>query len=277
MRELIAELEAACQDRHPDPGQLPPSFSDWPFSRELNRRAYNQIAADYQENYFANPVLESAFEEWLTQLPGAGKVLDVGCGHGDPVITRLLERGFSVIGSDPASEMLVRARTRFPDLEFWECASTELLAHSAFDGACSFSSMVYLDQVDFFHSLHRLHLALRPGGLLFLYGFDLHPSWRGQPYDIDLGHWMWTSTRSLEETTRALAEHGYFTVLKSLESIPDEERQARIADWRARQQKEHDEWLAKFPPNHPMERTNYSTVTPRLAFPYVIIAQKALK
>lgn len=109
MRELVADLEAACQGRHPDPGLLPPDFSDWLFARELNRRAYDQIAVDYVENYFAEPLLQDAFDNWLAQLPTSGSVLDAGCGHGDPVITRLLERGCHVTGSDLSPAMLTRA------------------------------------------------------------------------------------------------------------------------------------------------------------------------
>ena len=274
MRELIADLEAACQGRHPDPGLLPPGFSDWPFARELNRRAYDQIFLDYEENYFAEPLLRDAFDTWLAQLPTPASVLDAGCGHGDPVITRLLERGCRVTGSDLSPAMLTRARAQFPQVEFWERAITEIQDESTFDGVCSFSSMLYLDQVDFFHSIHRIFRALKPGGLLFLYGYDLHPRWRGQPYEVEIKQWMWGGTRSIEETTQALEEHGYFKVLKTVITEADQIRQERIAKWRIETQQEHDEWLAGLDPNIKIERTDYSNITPRLAYPYVVVAQK---
>ena len=274
MRELILELEAACQDRHPDPGQFPPGFSQWPFARELNLRAYDQVSVDYQENYFAEPLLNEAFEGWLAQLPAGGRVLDAGCGHGDPVIGRLLERGFGAVGSDLSPAMLARARQQFPTVEFWERAVTEIEAEAAFEGVCSFSSLLYLDQVDFFHGLYRLHQALKPGGLLFLYGYNLHPTWRGEPYRVTLGQWMWGSTRGIAETSRALEQHGYFKVLQTLETTPEAERLEKTAQWRAEKQKEHDEWLQSLPPATHIPRTDYSTVTPSLPYPYAVIAQK---
>lgn len=274
MRELIAELESACQGRHPDPGLLPPGFSHWLFARELNRRAYDQIAANYQENYFANPLLADAFADWLAQLLANGAVLDAGCGHGDPVIARLLERGFQVTGSDLSPVMLARARQQFPQADFWERAITEIATEAAFDGACSFSAMLYLDPIDFFHSIYRLYRALKPGGLLFLYGYDLHPNWRGQPYDVAIQQWMWGGTRGLEEVTRALEEHGYFKVLKTQIPVSEAERQAKIAEWRARAKKEHDEWRASLPSTANIARSDYSNVTPRLPYPYVVVAQK---
>jgi SAM-dependent methyltransferase len=274
MRELILELEAACQDRHPDPGQFPPGFSDWPFARELNRRAYDQVSVDYQENYFAEPLLNEAFEGWLAQLPPGGQILDAGCGHGDPVIARLLERGFRPVGSDLSPAMLARARQQFPGVEFWERAVTEIETEAAFEGICSFSSLLYLDQVEFFHGLYRLHRALKPGGLLFLYGYNLHPTWRGEPYGVTLGQWMWGGTRGISETSRALEQHGYFKVLQALETTPEAERQEKIAQWRLKKQKEYDEWLQSLPPTADYEPRDYSNVTPTLPHPYLILAQK---
>jgi SAM-dependent methyltransferase len=275
MRSLVAELEAACQGHHPDPGLLSPGFSDWPFARELNRRAYDQISVDYVENYFDNPLLRAAFDDWLAQLPKSSSVLDAGCGHGDPVITRLLERGLRVTRSDLSSAMLTRARVQFPQVEFWEQAIAEIQTESIFDGACSFSSMLYLDPIDFFHSIYRIFRALKPGGLLFLYGYDLHPGWRGQPYHVQIKHWMWGGTRSIEETTQALEEHGYFKVLKTVITESEQARQERISKWRIDTQKEHDERLAGLDPKTKIKRTDYSNITPtKLAYPYVMVAQK---
>jgi SAM-dependent methyltransferase len=275
MRELIAGLEAACQGRHPDPGLLPPGFSQWPFVRELNRRSYDKISETYDEDYFEeDPLLKDAFDNWISKLPESAHVLDAGCGHGDPVITHLLERGLRVTGSDLSPVMLGRARAKFPQVEFWEKDTTELEAEAEFDGVCSFSSMIYLDPIDFFHSIYRIYRALKPGGSLFLYGYDLHPGWRGRPYQLTLGHWMWDYTRGLEETTRALEEHGYFKVAKTVMTESEEALQKRIAEWREEKQKEHDEWLASLGPDTNIEHTDYSTATPKLLYPYLVIAQK---
>lgn len=226
MREFILELDQANQGKHPDPGSLPAQSGEWPFALQLNRQAYDRIAAQYQEDYFTNPALSQQFENWLQTLPAGGQVLDAGCGHGDPVITRLLEAGFKAAGIDLSPEMIRLARERFPAVSFSNLAVTQLEQEAAYDGACSLSSMLYLDPVDFFHAIYRLYRALKPGGLLFLYGYDTHPGWRGYPYDEVLDQWMWSWTRSLDEAVRALEEHGYFSVLEAVEVSPPREEEA---------------------------------------------------
>jgi len=225
MRDFIIELDQANQDRHPDPGKLPAQSSDWSFALQLNQQAYNQVAPLYQERYFSHHDLSQQFDDWLAALPPGGKVLDAGCGHGDPVITRLLENGFQVTGIDLSTEMLTRAQERFPGVPFHNLAVTQLALEAEFDGACSLSSMLYLDPIDFFHAIYRLYRALKPGGLLFLYAYDTHPGWRGHPFSHVLDQWMWSWTRSLDEAVHALEEHGYFSVLQAVElpSVIDDE------------------------------------------------------
>jgi hypothetical protein len=67
---------------------------------------------------------------------------------------------------------------------------------AAFDGACSLSFLLYLDPIDLFHGNYRLYWALQPGGTLFLYAYDVHPGWRGLPYEQQIGQWMWSWTYS---------------------------------------------------------------------------------
>jgi SAM-dependent methyltransferase len=277
MRGLMQEVAEANLGRHPDPAILQPGQSDWPFARELNRRAYNEISIDYQDDYFSGPILTEAFDGWLAGLPGGGRILDVGCGHGDPVITRLLEKGFQVTGSDLSPAMLAHARNQFPAVEFWERAITEIEVDSVFDGVCSFSSMLYLDMIDFLHGIHRLYRALKPGGLLFLFGNDLHPSWRGQPYHVDLKQWMWSSTYGMDETVRLLEEHGYFKVLKTLDVTTEDERKERIERWRINTMKEHEMWTRDLPPESNIPAPDLSEPPTYLAYSYIVIAQKQAK
>ena len=53
MRDLIPEMAAAYEGRHPDPARLPAHGSAWQFARQLNQSAYNIISQDYQEDYFS--------------------------------------------------------------------------------------------------------------------------------------------------------------------------------------------------------------------------------
>jgi SAM-dependent methyltransferase len=229
MRELIGDIADAYQGKHPDPGSLPPGSSSWPLVRQLNQRAYNLISVDYQENYFENPLLLQAFDDWLAHLPAGARVLDAGCGHGQPVIDYLLGKGMQVTGSDFSPAMLKRAREQFPQVQFVNAVIPEIEFEAEFDAICSFSSALYLDPIDLFHSIYRLYHALKPGGLLFLYGYDTNPGWRGLPYITVMGQWMWSWTYSMEEAALALEEHGYFEVLDACSVTTEAEREERRA------------------------------------------------
>jgi SAM-dependent methyltransferase len=275
MRELIDEIGAAYQGKHPDPAGLDNLTSEWAFERQLNRRAYNRIAETYQEDYFSNPNLKAMFEAWLAEIPAGGCILDAGCGHGDPVINRLLEGGFQVTGIDQSPQMLERARAKFPQVPLINIPVSRLEVEAEFDGACSLSSLLYLDPAEFFHSLYRLYRALKPGGLLFLYAYDSHPDWRGLPYDLAIDHWMWSWVYSLDEAVKAVEEHGYFEVIQAREVTTEEEKAQRIARWKKRRQENYEKHVQHLPPDAPVPTPPDPDKEPgQLAYCYAILARR---
>jgi SAM-dependent methyltransferase len=279
MHDLISEIGAVLQGRHPDPANFPCASSEWPFIWQLNRLAYNKVSESYHEEYFENPLLVEAFDSWLKQLPSGGSILDAGCGHGQPVIAYLLERGFQVIGSDFSPEMLRRAIQQFPQATFINVATSAITYLAAFDGVCSFSSMLYMDPIDLLQSIYRLYCALKPGGMLFLYGFDVGPDWRGEPFHHVLGQWMWSWHYGMEEAAHLLEEHGYFEVLVNRKVVVDENEGQRIAFELEKQKKEEEEYRQKQAnnpeafPSH-FINTSISTSIERSPYAYVIIARR---
>ncbi len=275
MRQLTDEIDFLSSEKHPDPADIPSGSSDWPFVRLVNQKAYDKIALDYSEDYFSEPLLTEIFDAWLKDIPAGGRVLDVGCGHGQPVIARLLEKGYTVSGADLSPKMLEKARGYFPNVSFVNQLASEMTYESEFDGACSLSSLLYLDPIDLSHSLYRLYHALKPNGLLFLHAYDLHPRWRGEPYQVDIKEWMWVWTYGMDEAVQALEEHGYFKVLKAQDVTPEEERQARIEKWYQYAKESYDEHIKQYPTSsYPAPDLNK---VPRLSYKYGIIAQRQTK
>lgn len=272
MRDLIHEIIDVHQGMHPNPAKLPEGTSDWPFARQLNRKAYDLISQDYEETYFSNPLLTEMFDAWLDQLPASGHILDAGCGHGKPVIARLVEKGYRVTGTDLSMKMLDRAQASFPDVTLINQMVSDMRSEAAFDGACSFSSLLYLDPIDLSHSLYRLYRALRPGALLFLYAYDTHPSWRGVPYDIVLDQWMWSWSYGMEEAVQALEEFGYFKVLQMADVSTKEQKEKQIADWRKYTQEEHDRLVERLPQAN-IPAPDLSKVPQNLPYCYAMIAR----
>jgi SAM-dependent methyltransferase len=274
MRELIHEIVHVQDGKHPNPADLPPGASEWTFVRQMNQRAYNLISEDYQEHYFSNPLLTEMFDDWLKRFPSGSHILDAGCGHGNPVISRLLESGHQITGTDLSPGMLERARQNFPGVEFVNQMVSEITWEAKFDGACSLSSLLYLDPIDLSHSLYRLYCALKPGVLLFLYSYDTHPDWRGLPYDVELDQWMWSWSYGMEEAAQALEEFGYFKVLKMQDVTTEEEKEKRIANWRKHKQEEHEKVVSTAAPGIIFPPLDLSKVPQNLPYSYAIIARR---
>ena len=275
MRDLIGEIDLAQQGKHPDPASFPEGSSDWPFLWQLNQSAYNQISEEYQEDYFDHPLLAEAFDGWLAQLPAGGHVLDAGCGHGDPVIGRLLDQGFQVTGSDFSSEMLQRASQQFPQANFLQEATTMITEEGVYDGICSFNSMLYLDPIDLLNSLLRLHRALKPGGILFLYAYDPGPDWRGEPFSHRISQWMWSWHYGVEEAASLLEEHGYFKVLETRKVLSDPEEDERIRKELEKQKQEEEEYHKRQEKDSsPFELPFFTLPIERSPYAYVVIAQR---
>jgi len=274
MQTLTREITDAYQGKRPNPAELPDGASDWPFVRELNRKAYDLISEKYEEDYFSNPLLTGMFDTWLDELSTGANILDAGCGHGDPVISRLLEKGCQVTGTDLSPRMLARAREGFPGVTFINQMVSDIRSDAEYDGACSFSSLLYLDPIDLSHSIYRLYQALKPGSLLFLYAKDLHPSWRGLPYKVDINQWMWTWSYGIADATHALEEFEYFKVLKAQDISTEERKQERIDDWRKNTQEEYDKLFKSLPEGASFSPPDLSQVPTDLSYDYVIVARR---
>ena len=272
MQDLTREIIEVCKGKHPNPADLSAGASDWPFMRQLNQKAYDLISQDYQEDYFSNPILKDMFDSWLNELPTGGHILDAGCGHGQPVIARLLGKGYRVTGTDLSPRMLERARENFPDVAFANQMVSEIRSVGEYDGVCSLSSLLYLDPIDLSHSIYRIYQALKPGGLLFLYAYDLDPSSRGQPYSLEIKQWMWSWTYGMDEAALALEEFGWFKVLKVQDVSTEEQKAERIEGWRTYTRESHDKLVKSMPNGANLPPPDLSKVPNDLPYNYTIIA-----
>lgn len=273
MRELNEEIVSAYEGRRSDPSMMSLGLNEWQFVRDLNQKAYDFISQGYQEKYFSNPALTEMFDSWMNDLSSGSHILDAGCGHGDPVISRLLGKDFRVTGIDLSTKMLERARASFPTVNFINQTAREVQSESVYEGVCSLSSLLYLDPIDLSHSLYRLYHALKSGGLLFLYAYDLNPGWRGNPYKVDIHQWMWSWTYGMSEAVKILEEHGFFKVLRMEDVTTAEYKKERIDFWRKSTQDQYDE-LSKRYPAITIPPPDLAKVPGNLPYTYAIIARR---
>jgi trans-aconitate methyltransferase len=109
---------------------------------------------------------------WLDRftdgLPTGARVLDVGCGTGDPIADHLADRGFRVTGVDASQEMLRLARSRRP-VGDWRLADMRALdLGQRFGGILGWNSFFHLTRDEQRAVLPRLAAHLEPGGALML-------------------------------------------------------------------------------------------------------------
>ncbi len=104
----------------------------------------------------------------ITEELGASRVLDVGCGTGCLAVL-LTERGYEVIGVDPAEASLEVAKTKDPDGKVtWIHGDAASVGAVNADLAVMTANVaqVFLTHDEWNRTLEGIHSALRPGGHL---------------------------------------------------------------------------------------------------------------
>jgi len=140
--------------------------------KALVRDAYDAIAGAWSEQRRSRGQdgrERSFFGPFLTRLPAAARVLDLGCGSGVPIMSTLIERGFSVTGVDFSFEQLSRARARFPeaDLRLADLAAVDF-APASFQGVVAYDSIWHVPREEHAALLSRLASWLAPDGVALL-------------------------------------------------------------------------------------------------------------
>ena len=182
------------------------------FSSRVNAAAYDALGTDYSHDYLAEPFFREAFESWLGALPAKGRVLEIGCGHGEPIAAALAAAGQRVTGIDPSAQMIAEARQAVPGQDFRQLALVELEETDAFDGACCFFSLLCMDPIELRIGLERLHRALKPDApLLIISGVpDLFT--RTSPLRSVQGRTTWEWPYDHEDMSAVLTAHGQWQV-----------------------------------------------------------------
>jgi cyclopropane fatty-acyl-phospholipid synthase-like methyltransferase len=114
--------------------------------------------------------------------PGA-RVLDLGCGTGEPVARYLLDRGFSVVGVDESARMLEIARRVVPEAELIEADMCEAGLNGTFDAAVAWDSVFHVERSRHQAVFRKVCGALAPGApFLLSTGATGHPGFTSEMY-----------------------------------------------------------------------------------------------
>ncbi|QDO99722.1 class I SAM-dependent methyltransferase [Ferrovibrio terrae] len=150
----------------------------------------------------------SWLERFAALLPAKAAVLDLGCGHAEPIAAWLIAQGFGVTGIDTAPTLLTLCRQRFPAHDWIEADMRGLALQRSFNGIVawdSFFHLTYDDQRAMFETFRR-HAA--PDAALMFTSGPAH----GEATGDHAGEALYHASLAPEEYRLLLAEAGFTVV-----------------------------------------------------------------
>lgn len=123
----------------------------------------------YANLYFESTVdldMGETLDKFVTHLPEAGEILDLGCGSGRDSLT-LIERGFDVTAVDGSKELSELASIHIGQdvltMEF-----DQLDFHEVFDGIWACASLLHTPSEELQDIFKKVILGLKSGGVLYM-------------------------------------------------------------------------------------------------------------
>lgn len=146
-----------------------------------------------------------------------GRVLDVGCGSGEPIARYFVDKGYEVTGIDFVEAMLDLCRARFPGMRWHAMDMRHLELHERYDIVIAWDSFFHLSPDDQRAMFPRFSRHTANGGvLMFTSGTT-----EGEAVGGDLfGDRLYHGSLHTAEYASLLDQHGYDVVVHRIED-PD--------------------------------------------------------
>jgi cyclopropane fatty-acyl-phospholipid synthase-like methyltransferase len=175
---------------------------------QLVRTGYDAIADDYLAwtARIENDPKVGYVEQLSARLDDGARVLELGCGAGEPC-TRMLAERFEVTGVDISAEQLERARARIPNVHFVQADLTTLeLDPESYDAVVAIYVLNHVPRDLQGDLLRRVAGWLVPGGyFLASFGTADEAEWTGDW----LGTTMFFSSWETSTNRRLLRDAGF--------------------------------------------------------------------
>ncbi len=108
-------------------------------------------------------------DRFLNGLPEErARLLDLGCGAGDPLAGYFLSKGHEILGVDYSQAMIDLAKARFPNAEWLVQDMRALRLEGDFDGVYSWDGSFHLTQDEQRALIPALAARIRPGGAMMM-------------------------------------------------------------------------------------------------------------
>lgn len=132
------------------------------------RTGYDQVA----ERYLAERDQRRSIphlERFVSEFPPGSRVLDVGCGAGQPIDSFLADHGCHVVGIDISSKQIELAKKNVPGGSFEVLDMQDLKdGQFAVDGVVAFYAIFHTPRESHAETLRKLASFLPKGGMLLV-------------------------------------------------------------------------------------------------------------
>lgn len=161
-------------------------------------------------------LFERAWLERFLRAASGPRVLDLGCGSGQPIAAWLFEQGCEVTGVDGAASMCALFAENLPDAAIHQADMRYLSLDRRFDAILAWNSFFHLSGADqrAMFAVFEAHAA--PGASLM---FTSGPH-AGEAIGLVAGAPVYHASLAAEDYRSLLARHG-FDVLKHIAEDPD--------------------------------------------------------
>lgn len=145
------------------------------------------------------------FDRFLSLVPAASHILDIGCGSAEPIARYCIENGHHVTGIDAAEGLIALCRARFPEHN-WRVGDMRLLdMGQQYDGLIAWHSFFHLKQDDQRVMFPRFAKHAKAGApLIFTSGpgdGEAIGEWQGKP--------LYHASLAPQEYRQLLEENGF--------------------------------------------------------------------
>lgn len=172
-------------------------------------RIYNKIVDWFDNSRSKDLTMEKFYLDFIQKyLQPKSKILDVGCGTGEPIARFLIEKGYEITGIDASIKMIDLCKQRFPK-ERWLLADMRTLdLNEKFHAVIAWHSFFHLPHEDQRMTLKLLASYVNQNGLLI---FTSGPEY-GEVWSDNGGHDLYHASLSTEEYEQILIDN-HFKIL----------------------------------------------------------------
>lgn len=172
-------------------------------------KSYEKIADWFDEHrsreLFEKPYLDMA----ISYLKSGAKILDLGCGMGEPIAKYFADKGYRLTGIDGSHKMIAMAKARVPNATFLVGDMRECALQEKFDCIIAWHSFFHLSQEDQRAMFAIFEKHMNPGGILM---FTSGPE-AGEVWGDNGGENLYHASLSTSEYNELLKTH-HFEALK---------------------------------------------------------------